>query len=105
ALLLVEGVSGSPFALVMFCLGAFVLATVVQELIRGAAARTALTGEVPPLALVRVIRRNRRRYGGYIVHAGVAVLLIGVAASSSFQHSRQVSLAPGQSATVGGYAI
>jgi cytochrome c-type biogenesis protein CcmF len=64
-----------------------------------------MTGEVPPLALVRVIRRNRRRYGGYIVHAGVAVLLVGVAASSSFQHSRQVSLAPGQSTTVDGYAI
>ena len=35
-----------------------------------------------------MIRRNRRRYGGYIVHAGVAVALIGVAASTSFQHSR-----------------
>jgi cytochrome c-type biogenesis protein CcmF len=104
-LLLVEGVSGSPFALVMFCLGAFVVATVVQELIRGAAARMAMTGESPPVAVVRIVRRNRRRYGGYIVHAGVAVLLIGVAASSSFQHSNQVSLAPGQSATVGGYAI
>ena len=104
-LLLGFGVSGSPFALVMFCLGAFVLATVVQELVRGAAARVAMTGEVAPLALLRVVRRNRRRYGGYIVHAGVAVLLVGVAASSSFQHSRQVSLAPGQSATVDGYAV
>ncbi len=104
-LLLVEGVGGSVFALIMFCLGAFVLATVAQELVRGTAARRAMTGELPPLAFVRVIRRNRRRYGGYIVHAGVAVLLIGVAASSSFQHSRQVTLAPGQSATVDGYAV
>ena len=54
---------------------------------------------------MRVVRRNRRRYGGYIVRAGVAILLIGVAASSSFQHSRQVTLSPGQSATVDGYAI
>jgi cytochrome c-type biogenesis protein CcmF len=103
--LLVEGVTSPVFAVAMFVLGAFVLAVVVQELIRGAAARRAMTGEVPPLALVRVIRRNRRRYGGYIVHAGVAILLIGVAASSSFQHSKQVTLSPGQSATVDGYAI
>ena len=45
--------------------------------------------------------RNRRRYGGYIVHAGIAVLLIAVAASSSFQTSRDLRLRPGQSATVG----
>ncbi len=103
--LLVEGVDSRPFALAMFALGAFVLATVVQELARGAAARRAMTGEAPPLALLRIIRRNRRRYGGYIVHGGVALLLIGVAASSSFQHSRQVTLSPGQSASVDGYAI
>jgi cytochrome c-type biogenesis protein CcmF len=54
---------------------------------------------------VRLVRRNRRRYGGYIVHAGVAVLLIGVAGSSSFQHSREVTLAPGQHARLDGYTI
>jgi cytochrome c-type biogenesis protein CcmF len=89
----------------MFALGAFVLVSVLQELGRGAAARRAMTNEAAPVALVRVIRRNRRRYGGYIAHAGLAILLIGVAASSSFQHSRQVTLSPGQSATVNGYAI
>src|SRR6202008_566953 len=59
----------------------------------------------PPLALLSLVRRNRRRYGGYIVHAGLAVLLIGVAASSSFQHSRDVVLAPGQHTRVDGYQI
>jgi cytochrome c-type biogenesis protein CcmF len=103
--LILEGASTRPFALAMFALGAFVLVTVVQELARGAAARRAMTGEVPPVALLGVVRRNRRRYGGYIAHAGLAVLLIGVAASSSFQHSRQVTLSPGQSATVDGYSI
>jgi cytochrome c-type biogenesis protein CcmF len=103
--LLLEGVDSRPFALAMFGLGAFVLVGVVQELVRGASARRAMTREPPPLALVRVVRRNRRRYGGYIVHAGLAILLIGVAASSSFQHSRQVTLSPGQSSTVNGYTI
>jgi cytochrome c-type biogenesis protein CcmF len=103
--LIVEGVDSRPFALAMFALGTFVLVGVVQELVRGAGARRAMTREAPPLALVRVVRRNRRRYGGYTVHAGLAILLIGVAASSSFQHSRQVTLSPGQSATVNGYSI
>ena len=49
------------------------------------------------------MRRNRRRYGGYIVHAGVAVALIGVAASTSFQHSRTRRSSPGQSVDVDGY--
>jgi cytochrome c-type biogenesis protein CcmF len=105
ALLAVGGVASRPFALAMFTLGAFVVATVVQEIVRGAAARRAMTHESPPVALVQLIRRNRRRYGGYTVHAGLAVLLIGVAASSSFQHSRDVVLKPGQSASVDGYRI
>jgi cytochrome c-type biogenesis protein CcmF len=104
-LLAIAGVDSRPFALALFALAAFVLVGVVQELVRGAAARRAITGEVPPLALVSVVRRNRRRYGGYVVHAGVALLLVGVAASSSFQHSRQVTLSPGKAASVDGYSI
>jgi cytochrome c-type biogenesis protein CcmF len=82
-----------------------VIACVAQELWRGTAARRAMTRDPIPLAVVALVRRNRRRYGGYIVHAGLAVLLIGVAASSSFQHSTNATLMPGQSATVGGYTI
>ena len=89
----------------MFVLGAFVAASVAQELWRGIAARRAISHEAPPIAFVQLIRRNRRRYGGYIVHFGLAVLLIGVAGSSSFQHSDDVTLAPGQHANVDGYAI
>jgi cytochrome c-type biogenesis protein CcmF len=64
-----------------------------------------MTREAPPVALVQLFRRNRRRYGGYVVHVGVAVLLVGVAASSSFQHSRDVVLRPGQSTQVDGYTV
>jgi cytochrome c-type biogenesis protein CcmF len=104
-LVAVGGVSSRPFALIMFGLGAFVAATVVQEFWRGVAARRQATRVSVPVALGQLVRRNRRRYGGYIVHAGLAVLLVGVAASSSFQHSRDVMLSPGQSATVDGYQI
>ena len=51
------------------------------------------------------VGRNRRRYGGYIVHAGIALTLIGIAASSSFQTNRDLHLQVGQSANVGDYTI
>ncbi len=105
ALLALTSAVSRPFALIMFTLGAFVLAAVAQELWRGARARHALTGDPLPRALVGLVGRNRRRYGGYIAHAGMAVLLVGVAASSSFQRSHEVMLAPGQSASVSGYRI
>jgi cytochrome c-type biogenesis protein CcmF len=103
AVLVLTDAGRKPFAVAMFALGAFVIAGVIQELVRGTGARRALTGDAWPVALGGLVRRNRRRYGGYTVHLGVAVLLIGVAASSSFQHSRDVLLKPGQSAMVDGY--
>jgi cytochrome c-type biogenesis protein CcmF len=105
AVLLAAGVSGRPAALAMFGCAAFALACVTQEFWRGTRARRALAHEPVPLALLALVRRNRRRYGGYVVHAGMAVLFIGVAASSSFQHASELSLSPGQSTRVGGYEI
>ena len=99
------GPSSRPFALIMFALAGFVLASVAQEFGRGVAARRAMTHEPVPVAFVGLIRRNRRRYGGYIVHAGLAVLLVGVAGSSSFQHSQDVIMSPGHKASVDGYTI
>ncbi|MGH2925200.1 MAG: heme lyase CcmF/NrfE family subunit [Solirubrobacterales bacterium] len=94
-----------PLALVMFTLAAFALAALAQEFARGAAAYRSLAGGSYPAALMALFARNRRRYGGYVVHAGVAVLLIAIAASSSFQTSRDLRLRPGQSATVDGYTF
>jgi cytochrome c-type biogenesis protein CcmF len=47
-----------------------------------------MTGEAIPLAFLTLIRRNRRRYGGYVIHFGMAVLFIGVAASSAWCSGR-----------------
>ncbi|MEA2212125.1 MAG: cytochrome c-type biosis protein CcmF [Solirubrobacteraceae bacterium] len=104
-LLTVPGVIDHRLALIMFCAGTFVVSSVVQEFGRGVRARRAMTSESPPAALAALVRRNRRRYGGYIVHAGVAVALVGVAASTSFQHSRTATISPGQSVHVNGYTI
>jgi cytochrome c-type biogenesis protein CcmF len=103
--LLSAGVSGKPFALAMFGCAAFVLGCVSQEFLRGVRARRAMAGETAPVALVALVRRNRRRYGGYIVHVGIAVLFVGVAASSSFQHAVEPTLSVGQSSRVGAYTV
>jgi cytochrome c-type biogenesis protein CcmF len=105
AVLLAIGVTSSVTSLLMFTIAAFAIAVAVQELWRGTGARRAMSGEAIPVALVSLVRRNRRRYGGYIVHVGMAVLLIGVAASSAFQHASDVRLQVGQSARVGPYDV
>ena len=95
----------SPLSLVMFTVGTFAIGIGLQELYRGMRARQAMTGENPPVAFVGVVRRNRRRYGGYLVHIGISVMFIGVAASTAFQYERDVRLTPGQSAQVGGFTF
>jgi cytochrome c-type biogenesis protein CcmF len=100
------GVAGRPLALAMFAVAGFSIATVVQEFSRGVRARRAMTGEAVPLAFLTLIRRNRRRYGGYTIHFGMAVLFIGVAASSAFQHVNTVELHTGQTTDIGrGYQV
>ena len=104
-LLALTDAAQSPLSLLMFCLVAFVLAVVGQEFWRGASARRTITGEAWPRALARLTGRNRRRYGGYLVHAGIAVLFLGVAASSAFLEQRDVRLAPGESFEIDGYRV
>jgi cytochrome c-type biogenesis protein CcmF len=94
-----------PWALALFAFAAFALSGLAQEFWTGAAARRQVSGESTPAAMVGLVTRNRRRYGGYIVHAGIAVVLIGIAASSSFQTNRDVNLEPGESATIDGRTI
>jgi cytochrome c-type biogenesis protein CcmF len=105
AIALVVGAGSRPGAVIMFVLAGFVLGAVGQELVRGTRARRVMAREPVPLALMSLIRRNRRRYGGYLVHAGMAVLFVGIAASSSFADERDVELTAGQATRVGGYDI
>ena len=105
ALIAAGGVAHKPLALAMFGLGAFLFAGVAQEFWRGTKARRAMSSDSWPLAVVSLVRRNRRRYGGYLVHVGMATMFIGVAASSAFQTARDVRMKPGDSTTVNGYTV
>jgi cytochrome c-type biogenesis protein CcmF len=104
-MVLVTPAEESVTSLLMFTFVAFVIAVVAQEVWRGTAARRTMTGEPVPLALRSLLVRNRRRYGGYLVHMGIAVAFLGVAASSAFLHQRDVRLSPGQTAKAGQYTI
>ncbi|MBJ7342725.1 MAG: heme lyase CcmF/NrfE family subunit, partial [Solirubrobacteraceae bacterium] len=95
--------NGDVGAIIMFVVGAFAIGISLQELWRGTRARQAMTGEGPFAAFRLLLARNRARYGGFIVHIGVSVLFIGLAASSSFQSVRDVRLSVGQQTTLDGY--
>jgi cytochrome c-type biogenesis protein CcmF len=88
-------------ALLAFTLGGFVLATVVQEFARGARARHRQYGEPTLLAVFQLLSRNRRRYGGYIVHVAIVLLFIAFA-GMAFKTETQATLRPGETATLQG---
>ncbi len=100
----VMGIS-NVLALLGFWLVAFAAATTLIDYARGVAARHKSTAESYPLALWNLAGRNRRRYGGYLVHMAVILFGLGVIGTHFFQVETQRTLEPGQSFTIGGYTI
>src|SRR5438477_1353618 len=93
------------YAHATFALGVFVLGTIAQEFWRGMRARQAMLHESAPRALSRLVGKNRRRYGGYIIHVGVVAVFVGVAASSAFRVEVQQTLAAGQEVAAGKFTL
>jgi cytochrome c-type biogenesis protein CcmF len=91
-------------ALVSFPLVAAGLVTCLLEYGRGAALARRLSGPWP-LAAARVLGRNRRRYGAYLAHVGILVVAAGLIGSNVWQQSREVTLQPGQSVTIGSHTL
>jgi cytochrome c-type biogenesis protein CcmF len=87
-----------------FALSAFVFTTVGQELVRGAQVRKGATGTDILTAMIGLVGRSRRRYGGYIVHLGIVLIFIGFA-GQGFKKDEQVQLKVGQQTTVGGFTV
>lgn len=92
------------YAVSVVAFGAFVVATIVQELGRGTRARMRSKGVGPSAALLGLIGRNRRRYGGYIVHLGVVLVFAGVA-GALFVTERAVRMRPGDEVEVGPFTV
>jgi cytochrome c-type biogenesis protein CcmF len=110
AVLLVAGVVAVAlglrawYAVTVVAFSAFVAATVVQEMWRGTRARMRSQGTGAGAALVGLVSKNRRRYGGYIVHIGVLFVFAGIA-GSMFQLEQKARLSPGDEITVGDYVV
>ena len=84
---------------ICFALCAFVTATLAQELVRGARVRKEATGSDILTAGIGLVMRERRRYGGYIVHLGIVLMFFGFA-GEGFKTDQQLLLKLGEEATV-----
>jgi cytochrome c-type biogenesis protein CcmF len=94
-----------PLVLLIYGVIALSGTVALWETLRGAAARHKTLGEQWHTALMALIARNRRRYGGYLIHLSIAVLGIGALGSELYQQETQRTLAVGQSLTLGGYVM
>ncbi len=89
---------------ICFALAGFVAGTLTQEFIRGANVRRGMTGTDVITAMIGLVSRNKRRYGGYIVHAGIVLIFLGFA-GEGFSRDEQLLLKPGEEKIVGDYII
>src|SRR4051812_36133683 len=87
-----------------FAFSAFVAGTIVQEFVRGARVRQEGTGTDLFTALVGLVGRSKRRYGGYIVHLGIVLIFFGFA-GEGFKMEEQLLLKPGQQGKVGPFTV
>jgi cytochrome c-type biogenesis protein CcmF len=95
----------NPIALVGFFLIFLSLFITLHELWRAIRARSKSTDENFFLSSWRLVGRNRRRYGGYIIHISMVLMAIGILGIELFQSETQGTIAQGQSLSVGGYTV
>ncbi len=103
--LVLLGAGSSIPGLVAYTFSAFVLTTIVMEFARGTQARKALGASSWPNAFSSLLARNRRRYGGYVVHASIVLLAVGIAGSSAFDSVAEARLARGDTMAIGDYTL
>jgi cytochrome c-type biogenesis protein CcmF len=96
--LLAAGVRGL-YPVMALSLAGFAAGTIVQEFYRGVRARRRMHGESALIAFGRLVARNRRRYGGYLVHAGVLIYFVAFS-GMAFKREIEATLKPGDSATL-----
>ncbi|RJP58853.1 MAG: heme lyase CcmF/NrfE family subunit [Deltaproteobacteria bacterium] len=94
----------SFYALVSFALCIFALATLFLKFLNGTGTRHILSGEGYPKALWNLVARNKRRYGGYIIHLGVVLIFVAIS-GGDFNMEKQITLKKGESFDLKGYTL
>ncbi|HKG44902.1 MAG TPA: cytochrome c-type biogenesis CcmF C-terminal domain-containing protein, partial [Gaiellaceae bacterium] len=102
--LLALGAGSSVAGLVAYTFCAFVLGAIVLEFVRGTRARKSLGDATWLGAFSSLVGRNRRRYGGYVVHAAIVLLAVGVA-GGAYGATKVQRLQPGQTMSIRGYDL
>jgi len=97
--------SRNIFPVIGFAVCIFVAATIVQEFVRGTIARRRSRGEPVASALWGLIRRNGRRYGGYVIHFGIVLIGVAIIGNEFYQSTTHVTLAEGDSVELSGYSL
>src|ERR1700729_2613026 len=92
------------FSLVTFTLAAGVITAIAAEFLRGAAVVRTQTGKNLFASMILLVRKNTRRYGGYIVHFGIVVMFIGIA-GGAFNQEHEQEMGFGDSMMMGPYKI
>lgn len=103
-LCLLVGLRSSWAAVINFSLCAMVFTTISQEFVRNLIIRRKNTGGDYLSAAIGMVLRNRRRYGGYLVHIGIVLMFLGFA-GSAYQLESENRLQPGQEAKIGKYTL
>jgi len=97
------GLSGGVFPVLVWAVSGFVVGTISQEYVRAVRARMR-HGENPVQAVATLMRKNQRRYGGYVVHLGVVFIFIGIA-GAAFNEERLENIRVGDSIEMNGYRL
>jgi len=105
AILIALGAGSSTPGLLAYTFSAFALAAIVLEFARGTRARKTLGAPSWWAAFSGLVARNRRRYGGYVVHAAVVLLAIGVAGSSAYGATKIQRFRAGDTMKIRGYTL
>jgi len=92
------------FSLIAFTLAAGVITAITEEFLRGANVVRTQTGKNLLASIVLLIRRNTRRYGGYIIHFGIVVMFIGIA-GGAFNQAREMEMSAGSTIDIGPYHL
>ncbi len=95
---------GSMLAIVALALTVFVATTIGVDLVRATRARRAM-GERALPALGGLLLRHNRRYGGFVVHLAILVVVVGVTGSQAWSVHTETTLKRGEQAELGGYTI
>ena len=93
------------WSLLALSLSAFVVLAIAFDTARAVAARRVIAGEGVLTALASLLRRNQRRYGGFVVHLGVVLVVLGITGSMNWSQEKNATLAPGESVGVGRFTV